>query len=671
MATGLTAAATARSRSRHRAAPDPGWSRADTLRGAAWCAAGILARAPLAARVEGVLDHDQSVVGLMALDIAAGRRWPIFFDGQRYMGAVEPYVAALMVKLLGHAPSIVALAPLLFFGLFVAGQYAVWRLWSDRATGHWAAVVALLSAPMPALWSVVPRGGYIELLAWALPVLAVYHTITRPGHTSLSPAKQAGWGFLIAVGYFLNPLSLIVYTTLAVDWALGRHGAELSAAHRAASSRLRGPAAPLVWCVAVAAVVVVLALFCHVAFRPEADSVYVFCMDRLPPAWAAPIGAVGIAGVMGAVVVWSGVAGRVRRLLPAHPWFGLGALAALVPSAVYNVLVLTGRLPFAHSMPIWIRAPWDVTPNVRDGFAALGPLIGCAPSAPATVLAGQGVALPPVVWPSLARVLTVVSPAVAAAVVLLLARLAWCDRRACERFWRLEGSAPTSGTVLALLGLAVTAALYLLQATSPNSSSSRYLVPAWIFLPGLVASALRSLPRPVCRIAALFLMAAWGLAQVNLWAEIGRDSPLRPLADGLQARGVRVILAETPVALMVANLSRGVVGAVEFRPKLARLGDRYARRFAPGAPVICVVDTALVWRPGEDPAGALRPSLGPRVAALADRSPARVRLAWRTGPFEVWELALPLEQIVREDCAALLPTGPASTNLSAGTRPRR
>ena len=43
------------------------------------------------ARIEGALDHDQSVVGLMALDIAAGRRWPVFFDGQRYMGALEPY----------------------------------------------------------------------------------------------------------------------------------------------------------------------------------------------------------------------------------------------------------------------------------------------------------------------------------------------------------------------------------------------------------------------------------------------------------------------------------------------------------------------------------------------------------------------------------------------------
>src|SRR3954453_18200048 len=111
------------------------WSRSDSVRAGFWFVAALLARAPLVGRAEGVLDPDQSIVGLMALDIAAGRRLPIFFDGQRYMGAIGPYVAALGGGLFGHSPVIVALAPWLFFGLFVAGQYALWRCWSDRITG--------------------------------------------------------------------------------------------------------------------------------------------------------------------------------------------------------------------------------------------------------------------------------------------------------------------------------------------------------------------------------------------------------------------------------------------------------------------------------------------------------------------------------------------------------
>src|SRR4051812_14273080 len=153
-------------------APSP-WTVGDTTRAVAWMVVGIAARGLLVARIEGALDHDQSVVGLMALDIAEGRRWPIFFDGQRYMGAVEPYTAAAFVAAFGHSPGVVALAPLAFFGLFAAGQFALWRRWSDRPTGHLAALLTVVCAPMPAVWSIVPRGGYVEVLAWALPVLAV------------------------------------------------------------------------------------------------------------------------------------------------------------------------------------------------------------------------------------------------------------------------------------------------------------------------------------------------------------------------------------------------------------------------------------------------------------------------------------------------------------------
>src|SRR4051794_41698486 len=106
-----------------------GWTTRDTAWALGWMVVGIAVRALLVARIEGALDHDQSIVGLMALDIAAGRRWPIFFDGQRYMGAIEPYVAALCVALFGHTPVVIALAPWLFFGLFVAGEDGPLRCW--------------------------------------------------------------------------------------------------------------------------------------------------------------------------------------------------------------------------------------------------------------------------------------------------------------------------------------------------------------------------------------------------------------------------------------------------------------------------------------------------------------------------------------------------------------
>ena len=180
------------------------------------------------ARIEGVLDHDQSIVGLMALDIAAGRRWPIFFDGQRYMGAVEPYVAAASGRAVrplagaswrwppGSSSACSWRGSMPSGGAGATGRPAIWPR-SSRS----------LCAPMLVLWAIVPRGGYIELLAWAIPVLGVYRAWTRPGGRTPGPRRQAAWGFLFAFGYFLNPLSLIVYLTLALDWTFGRHGADL------------------------------------------------------------------------------------------------------------------------------------------------------------------------------------------------------------------------------------------------------------------------------------------------------------------------------------------------------------------------------------------------------------------------------------------------------------
>lgn len=624
----------------------PRWSRADTLLTAAWMVVAMLVRAPLVARIERILDHDQSIVGLMALDIAAGRRFPIFFDGQRYMGAVEAYMAAAFVALFGHSPVTVALSPLFFFGLFVAGQYMLWRTSSDRLTGHLAALISVLGAPMLVLWSAVPRGGYIELMAWALPVLAIYRVVTQPARVRLTAWQQAAWGFLLASGYFLNPLSLIVYVTLAVDWVLGRHGTDLREEHGRAVRWVDSRWALLIWAGLAFSIVMALATCCHVEFQAGRRSPFVFLLGSLGESEARLLGSLGVAAILAAAAWWSGAVRRVWRVLPSHPWFALGALGALVPFLAYNLCVLCGLLPFVQSLPIWIRAPWSIGVNLRDGALALGPLVGCEPNGAATVLVEQGVELPPVVWSHITRVLQWLSPIIVATVVALLGWLVWIDRAAWRRFWGLRGEGPTRATILALLGLGVATTLYLLQATSPNSSSIRYLVPAWIMLPGLLASGLRHLSPPRRWTAAVVLLVPWTLAQVNLWRELEGPSPFRPLAIALEQRDVRGIVADTPIALIVANLTHGEVGALEYDPKWPRLGNRYADRFPDGRPVICVVDTQLEWNGGDHPSGMPLRSLCPDLVKLAESHPGRVRLVFRIAQFETWEVDLPLAEFL-------------------------
>jgi hypothetical protein len=617
------------------------------------------------ARIEGVLDHDQSIVGLMALDIAAGRRWPIFFDGQRYMGAVEAYLAAVFVRIFGHSPAIVALSPLVFFGLFAAGQYLLWRHWADRPSGHLAALITVLSAPMPALWAIVPRGGYIEILFWGLPVLGVYRAITDPSARPLSPVRQAGWGFLLAFGYFLNPLSLIVYVALAIDWTLGRHGADLRKERRLDGGWIDSWRACWIWPALAIVIVLALGVCCHVeSNRGTGKSPFVFLLDRIPSPLGPVVGCLGIAGLLAWTAWWTGAGRRIVEKVVGQTAFGLGFLGALIPFLAYNLCVHVGLTPHAQSLPIWIRAPWDICPNLHDGAKALGPLLGCDPGAPASVLIGQGVELPPHVCPELARELTWVSPGVIAFVLGLLARQAWLDRLAWRRFWTLRGEEPTPPPVLSMMVLLVATILYILQATSVNASSVRYLFPVWIVLPGLLACSLRSLGRSCSWLAGAFLLGSWTVAQANLWAEMGRPAPLRPLATALEQRGVQGIVAETPVALMVANLTQGRVGALEYHAKWSRLHHRYRQRFEAGKPVTCVVDSQLVWMSGEDERGAPLPGLSAWLKDLAKHDPGRVRHAWSLGQFEVWEVDRPLDEVSPVE-VKILPRTPVSAKVSA------
>jgi hypothetical protein len=126
--------------------------------------------------------------------------------------------------------------------------------------------------------------------------------------------------------------------------------------------------------------------------------------------------------------------------------------------------------------------------------------------------------------------------------------------------------------------------------------------------------------------------------------DIDRPFASKALADELSRRGVRAIVAPTPVALIVANLSHGRVGAVEYQPIWPRLGDRYADRFGPGQPLTCVVDRRFPWAirgigrwsPAQD--------FERHLKALAARYPGRLTPDWRIGPFDVWEADLPLDE---------------------------
>ncbi|HEY2158904.1 MAG TPA: hypothetical protein VGH33_24955 [Isosphaeraceae bacterium] len=616
------------------------WTARDSIAALGWFALALLARSVMVSRIEGVIEHDQAIVGLMALDIAEGRRLPIFFDGQRYMGALEAYTAAIFVKLFGHSPASVAMAPTLYFAWLVAGQFVAWRAWKGRTCGHLAALFTLACSPMMAIWSVIPRGGYTEVLAWGLATMVVYRRVTRSDQPPIGRLAQLGWGVLFTFGYFLNPLSLVVYVTLAIDWTFGRHGQDI---RRERGLTWRWPDrrwAGLAWAGLAAGILAVVAVGCHVLTATDNKPRYVFLLDLIPGQAGAAVGVAVVLATLALSAWWTGLARRVVSSLSTHPAFALGALIGLGPFLIYTARVRLGLSPLDRSLPVWVRPPWAVGPNVLDGLAAVGPLFGGqVRGGNVPYLCLPLFRLPEIAWPGVAYGLRLLTPVVATLLVVMPIAAARSDREAWREFWALRGASPTRPTVLATIGLGSCVGLYLLQASSPDGSSIRYLLPAWLFLPGLLASALLTWPRAARAAAAGLLLGVWILGQASLVAEMDRPVAERRLADRLEAEGVRGIVASGALVQVVADLSHGHVGGIEFRSHWPRLGRRYADRFDPAGPIVCVVDRAKLS--ADDEPGSL-------VDEFVASHPWRARLVAEVENYQVWRLDTTLDEFLAE-----------------------
>jgi hypothetical protein len=555
------------------------------------------------------------------------------------MGALEAYTAAVFVRLFGHSPAVVAMAPTFYFALLVAGQFAAWRAWKGRACGHLAALFTLACSPMMAIWSVIPRGGYTEVLAWGLATMAVYRRATRPDRPPFGLLAQLGWGALFTFGYFINPLSLIVYVALAIDWTFGRHGAEIRRERAAGWRWPDRPWAGLAWLGLAVAAILVVAAGCHVVAETATKPRYVFFLDLVPGRAGVAIGIGVVVGTFALAAWWTGLARRVVRLLATHLGFALGAAIGLAPFLIYMARVRLGLAPLDPSLPVWVRAPWAIGENAADGLAAFGPLFaGQARGGNVPYLCLPLFRLPDVAWPGVARAMAALTPAVAALLVALLATTARRDASAWRRFWALRGTSPTSPTILPLIGLVASLGLYLFQTSSVDGSSIRYLLPAWLFLPGLLASAVLAWPKPVRAGAIGLLVGVWTIGQASLVAEMDRPNPERRLAERLEAEGIRGIVASGAVVQVVADLSLGRVGGIEYHSFWPRLGRRYADRFDPRGPFICVVDLDKSNVTGDEPLG--------RVREFAASRPDRARLVAEVEHYQVWSLDLPLDEFL-------------------------
>jgi len=129
-----------------------------------------------------VTNSDEGTLDLMALHIARDYEHPIFFYGQHYMGTIQAYLGAVMIKLFGVSVFSVRLGTLLLFLLSLLCLYYVTNLLYSQKFA--LAILALLCFGSVTLIAtpLIALGGYAETLLFGalIYLLTCWLALTAP-----------------------------------------------------------------------------------------------------------------------------------------------------------------------------------------------------------------------------------------------------------------------------------------------------------------------------------------------------------------------------------------------------------------------------------------------------------------------------------------------------------
>lgn len=159
---------------------------------------------------------DTATTGVMALNILKGEK-PLFFYGQKYMGAIEAYTAAVFFAIFGVSELVLSMVPIVYsLGWILATFLLFNELW-----GYSAGLVAGLCIAIPdwdTLWYCIGSyGGYPE--SFFLGTIALWIAVRfmqRELNFRSALLHSAVWGLTSGIALWTHPLSVVYIITSAV-----------------------------------------------------------------------------------------------------------------------------------------------------------------------------------------------------------------------------------------------------------------------------------------------------------------------------------------------------------------------------------------------------------------------------------------------------------------------
>jgi len=628
--------------------------------------AALAARWPFVMAGETLLNPDEAIVGLMAMDIRAGESLPIYFYGQRYMGSLEAFILAALLPLFEDAVHALRFGPACVFAVFAAVQFLMCRRWFGRLAGVVAAAVSIACAPMFMHWTVSARGGYIEVLLWGTVLLWAYSEWFTGWRGEVPVAeddaaavrrrtrRQFMFGALIGSGFWINPSIVLFVAPVVLHALLNRPLAALDRTPDwgALLGRVRGVFRTTTLPIVAIAAVLCLNMISAVWVEENGRVRYMVMLDLVPPAVAGVLLAVGAVVAAYFIARRTGIVQQVRPALQRHGALIFGALVGATPACIYAGQVALGYREMEPSLPMGVRPLWLMGETMVYFIYGL-PLLFSPAAEPFIRLMNAG--RPDIVQPLDPVMQGFVSGAgwlALGGMMTVVFILTYSRRRFLSRLLSLRpGMYPPA--VLLMLGFGVTVGLYLLGGCTMNFSTIRYLVPIWAFVPGLVAAACtRHRLRWAGVVGAACLCAAWAVGQAAMHRQLGTPHPLRGVQAALIERGVDRGIAEPLDAHLLSFMTERRCRLAEFESFWVRLPHHRAL-IDPKQPVNYVVETATVDRadtwvqagwPGTTPPETMR-FLWPRMQwVLANQPDLLVSREPLGEGYELIQLRRPIEE---------------------------
>lgn len=591
-------------------------------------------RWPLIERGETLLHPDEAVVGIMAQDIAAGRSFPIYFYGQRYMGALEAYVVAAMMPLFDDPIHALRSAPALFFAMFVAAQYLMLTSWFGRRGGLVGAAVLIAGSPMFAQWSISARGGYIEILLWGTLLLWAYTAwfMRVRGRAAIS-ARRFAFGAILGSGFWINPSILffaipILGHALLARWPMVERGSVRIRDVAREVRRHLGRSTLLI--TALTGITLLNAAWSVWVEDGEVRTRLLFGTASIAKAI---ILAAGICSCGWFLATRTRMVCAIREMTARNGPMLLGGLIGATPAIWYVIQHMATGVEMDPALPLGFRPLWKTGETLIYLLCGMPLMFGADPRPfMAHVTVGRDHAIEPF------DIFT--SSLVSVADRLVLSSLAACVtvfviayRGEIRRMLALKGALRRPTTLL-VVGVTTSVVLYLLGGCSCSFTTIRYLLPLWAFLPGLVAAvAVNRRIKAAAMVAPLLLCASWLSGQFAMCGSLGAPHPLRVVADGLMVTQSPAATAEILDAHLLSYLTGQSCRVREFEPfwpRLAHYGS--AASMSASAPVEYVVNTTetdrtLDWAdpgyPGPPPPETQR-SLWPKLKRAIQLDPSIV-----------------------------------------------